>query len=158
ASTTQGSYRSIQFFGQEGLQGPYLLSDDDGHTGVPVVPLSEKVVVDGVKMSRGESADYSMDYDRGTITFTNRRPISSASRITIHYQYSLGRFRRNLAGAGLGFERGGFGLYSQFVTEADDRGQPIGPGLSEGDRLALAVAGDSSSKALGPGVTPGPGD
>jgi hypothetical protein len=116
------------------------------------------VVVDGVRLARGESADYSIDYERGEITFTNRRPVSAASRISVDYQFSLDRFRRTLAAGSTRWERGGLRLFSQFVSETDDRGRPVGLPLSDDDRLVLAAAGDDAEAALAGGVTPGPGD
>src|SRR5258706_447099 len=124
--------------------------------GLSVVPSSEGVTVDGVRMTRGESADYSIDYDRGQITFSNRRPISSDSRITVDYQFSVTRYRRNLAAAGATWDGPHSFGYTQWILENDDRGHPITVTLSPDDRVALAAAGDSA--AIGSGVTPGIGD
>src|SRR5262249_50756957 len=153
-----GEFNTLQFVGVEGRQGPYELTDRSGAVGVGVVAGSEVVTLDGVRMTRGESADYSVDYDRGRITFTNRRPITPASRITIDHQFSINRFRRNLAAAGASWEHGLLHASTTFVTESDDRGRPLGAAFDTGDRLALAVAGDSASLAIGEGVSAGPGD
>jgi hypothetical protein len=72
----KGVFVSRQFNGVDGVQGPYVLSDDDGRTGIAVVAGSETVWLDGVRQARGETADYSMDYDRGTLTFSARRLVS----------------------------------------------------------------------------------
>jgi hypothetical protein len=89
AASATGEYHRLEFFGVDGQQGPYLLTDRDGGLGISVVAGSEAVTLDGARLARGESADYSMDYERGRITFTNRRLITSASRITVDYQYTL---------------------------------------------------------------------
>ena len=73
---------------------------------VPVVAGSEIVTLDGVRMTRGEGADYSMDYDRAELTFTNRRPIGASSRITVECQIAVNRFRRNLAAVGARWGQG----------------------------------------------------
>lgn len=49
-------------------------------------------------------------------------------------------------------------MFTQFVSEADDRGRPLGLPLGADDRLSLAAAGDSAGAALGAGVIAGPGD
>jgi hypothetical protein len=158
AANAQGEYFRMQFYGVEGRQGPYQLTDRSGGTGISVVAGSEVVTVDGARMKRGESADYAMDYERGRLTFTNRRPISGTSRITVDYQYSLNRYRRNLAGTSGRWESGPLHVFTQFLTEADDRGRPLDLTLSPEDMLVLAAAGDSASRAIGPGVVPGSGD
>jgi hypothetical protein len=156
AAGSQGEYARLQFQGVDGLQGPYTLTDGKGGTGIAVVAGSEVVTVDGVRMTRGEAADYSMDYERARLTFSNRRPISSASRITVEYQFALTRFRRNLALAASEWRQGSWSFYAQALSEGDDAGRPITGTYDAIDRRTLAQAGDSL--ALGPGVTPGIGD
>jgi hypothetical protein len=156
AAGAQGEYFRLQFQGVDGRQGPYILTDRDGGQGITIVAGSEVVTVDGVRMVRGEAADYAIDEERARITFSNRRPISSASRITVEYQYSLVRFRRNLALASSEWTRGGWSWFAHGLREGDDAGRPVGGALDPNDRLALAQAGDSL--ALGAGVTPGVGD
>ena len=158
AASAQGEYFSLQFFGAEGRQGPYQLTDRDGSPLISVVAASEIVTLDGARLIRGESADYFMDYERGRLTFTNRRPVTSASRITVEYQFTVNRFRRNLAAAGTSWNLGAFRATTTFVTESDDRGRPLGLTFDAGDRFVLAAAGDSTSLAIGEGVVAGPGD
>src|SRR5258705_4152970 len=97
AASADGEYQRLEFYGVEGRQGPYPLSANAGGLAMPVVAGSEAVEVDGRRLVRGESADYSIDYERGQLTFTNRHPISSNSRITVEFQSALQRFHRNLA-------------------------------------------------------------
>lgn len=156
AAGAQGEYFRLQLQGIDGRQGPYVLTDRDGGQGITVVAGSEVVTVDGVRMVRGEAADYAIDYERARLTFSNRRPISSASRITVEYQYTLVRFRRNLALASSEWTRGGWSWFAHGLREGDDPGRPIAGALDASDRLALAQAGDSL--ALGAGVTAGAGD
>jgi hypothetical protein len=158
AASAQGEFHTLQFFGVEGRQGPYQLTDRAGSPLISVVAGSEVVTVDGVRLTRGESADYFMDYERGRLTFANRRPIDSSSRITVDYQFSINRFRRNLAAGGASWERRGVSAFTTFITEGDDRGRPLGIGLDPTDRFVLATAGDSASLAIGEGVVGGVGD
>ncbi len=156
AAGAQGEYVRLQFAGVDGRQGPYTLTDRDGGQGITVVAGSEVVTVDGARMTRGEAADYAIDYERARITFSNRRPISSASRITVEYQYALVRFRRNLAVASSEWSRGRWSWFAHGLREGDDSGRPLAGALDANDRRTLAESGDSL--ALGSGVTPGVGD
>ena len=158
AANAQGEYFRMQFYGGEGRQGPYQLTDRNGNGGISVVAGSEVVTVDGTRMARGEAADYAIDYERGRVTFTNRRPIGATSRITVDYQYTVNRYRRNLAGAAGRWERGRLYLFTQAMTESDDRGRPLDFVLSAEDIAVLAAAGDTAALAVAPGVTPGRGD
>ena len=158
AASEQGEYFRMQFPGTDGLQGPYQLTDRDGGTAITVVAGSEVVTVDGQRMARGESADYSVDYDRGRVTFTNRRPISSASRITVEYQYALEDYRRNLAAFSGDWHDAASRFWTSAITETDDKGRPLNTTLSSSDQQILAAAGDSASRALAAGLAPGPGD
>ena len=157
-ASAAGEYNRLQFFGADGQQGPYLLTDRDGGTGISVVAGSEIVTLDGERMTRGEAADYSIDYERARVTFTSRHLITAASRITVDYQFALRRFKRNFTAVSGRWDRGTFHAYTRILNESDDRGSPLGTALSAEDRLALAAAGDSASRAIGPGVTAGGGD
>ena len=158
AASAEGEFQRIEFYGVEGQQGPYTLSGSNGLASLPVVAGSEIVTLDGVRMTRGEGADYSMDYDRAELTFTNRRPIGASSRITVECQIAVNRFRRNLAAVGARWGQGPWRLSTTALSEGDDRGRPLAASLDPSDRLALSAAGDSSSHAIGSGVTPGGGD
>ena len=156
AASARGEYNRIQLFGVDGRQGPYQLTDRDGRTGVTIVAGSEVVTVDGARMVRGEAADYSIDYDLAQVTFSNRRPISSASRITIDYQFSVNEYRRNFAGFDGRWDHRAFWAATRVLTENDDRGRPLDFDFTDAQLATLRLAGDSL--AIGPGVTPGPGD
>ena len=158
AASAQGEYHRLQFSGVDGRQGPYVLTDRDGASGITVVAGSDVVTLDGQRLTRGEAADYFLDYERARITFSNRRPISSASRITVEYQYAVTRFRRNLATASGEWRRGALSLFAGLLTESDDQGRPLDVAFSAEDRRVLAAVGDSVARAVGPGVTPGIGD
>jgi hypothetical protein len=158
AASAAGEYHRLEFFGVDGQQGPYQLTDQDGNSGITVVAGSEVVVLDGARMTRGETGDYTVDYDRARLTFSNRHLITSASRITVDYQFSLRRYRRNFTAIGTRWEQGAFHGFARYLSEVDDQGRPIGAALGADDAIALAAAGDSARLAVGPGVTPGLGD
>jgi hypothetical protein len=156
AASAPGEYARAEFLGTEGYQGPYPLAGINGPGAV--VSGSEIVTLDGERMSRGESADYSIDYDAGRITFTNRRPMSASSHVAVQYQLASSRYRRRLVTTNGRWEsRNGF-VYAGVASESDDRGQPVDGVLGTGDVAILALAGDSASRAIVPEVSPGGGD
>ena len=57
-SATRGIYRSQDLVAREAVQGPYRLSGRNGETFVLVVPGSERVFLDGQRLTRGITADY----------------------------------------------------------------------------------------------------
>ena len=156
AASAPGEYRRTEYLGTEGLQGPYPLEGPDGATAV--VRGSEIVTLDGERMSRGERADYTIDYDAGRMTFTNRRAISAGSRVSVQYQRATSRYQRRLLSASGRWERPGAFVYSGLLSEADDRGRPSTGSLGVADVAALSIAGDSVARAIVPEVTAGGGD
>lgn len=158
AASAQGEYHRLPLNGIEGQQGPYALTDRAGGTGITVVAGSEVVTLDGVRLVRGETADYVMDYERARLTFSNRRPIGASSRITVEYQYAVTRYKRNLATGGARWQQGPLSLFAHVLAEGDDRGRPLDLTLGATERLVLGAAGDSAQLAVGPGVSAGPGD
>jgi len=160
AAAAKGERRSVEFRGEEGKQGPYVLvsrvSTAGGDGGI--VAGSEAVWFDGAKLRRGADADYVMDYAAGTLTFTVRRPVGATTRIAVDFEASAARYRRQLYAAAT---RGGGSAgswYAAFLREGDDWKRPYGAELSGEDRRALATAGDSTTAPLPSGVhAVGPG-
>jgi hypothetical protein len=163
AAAAKGERRSYEWRGEEGKQGPYaLLPAGVGSPAEGIVAGSERVWLDGAERRRGADADYVIDYEAATITFTTRRPITSQSRIAIDFEAVAGGFRRNLYAATTGghIARGGE-WYSTFVREGDDPRAPVGADLTAADRRALAAMGDSAQGVGGRGVRyvgPGSGE
>jgi hypothetical protein len=150
---SRGEYETVEFRGEEGLQGPYELLEVRRLNDVVILAGTEKVWLDGERLTRGENHDYVMDYDAGTITFTPRRPITRDSEITIDYQFTTESYQRGSfwsettgkAGAALRWN-------ALYFREQDDEGDPRAITLSEEDRAALASAGDDPTAALSSGV------
>lgn len=145
AALSKGEFFSRQFPGEEGRQGPYLLTDRAGRTGVPVVAGSEQVWLDGERMRRGDNADYTVDYSRGSLTFTSRRPIHPGSRIAVDYQFAADQFRRSLVMARSARQwSSGTGFHLAWLREADDPSRPIGANLTAEDLDSLRSAAPGS--------------
>ena len=145
-ASAKGEYATRTFFGVDGKQGPYRLTDRADSAGVVVVAGSERVWFDGELLQRGEEEDYVMDYSLGEITFTSRRVVTANSEITVDYQFATSRYRRRLAyaGAQAALPRGAGTLAAAVFTEGDDAGNPFGGDLSDAERAELSVVGDSA--------------
>ncbi len=150
-AVSRGKFRTQQFLGVEGKQGPYQLTGDRGQIDIIVLAGTERVWIDGEPMVRGENNDYVIEYGNGQITFTRYRLITGDSRITVDFQYSDERFQRGL----YGMEARASALDDkvQFKTtllrESDDKDNPIAFTLSDDYLAALTSAGDSLALADG---------
>jgi hypothetical protein len=144
-STLKGKWVTKDFIGIEGKQGAYQLTTDAGAPSV-VIAGTEKVWLDGAKLRRGESADYWIDYGSGELYFTNRRPITGYSRVSVEYEYATGDYQKNFYAAGVGANlKGQLGrLEFLVVSEADQRGSQTGA-LSEEEEKMLREMGDAPS-------------
>jgi hypothetical protein len=158
AATIPGVFRSIEFLGVEGKQGPYSLRPPEATADAAVVAGTERVWLDGELLVRGEDRDYLIDYAASTVTFTGRRVVNQASRITVDCQIGTQPYRRNAYAAEAGWgaaakpEGHGFGLRASVLAERDDRGHPIGGALTAREKEILSAAGDSLSDSLNAGV------
>ncbi|MFH0777012.1 MAG: hypothetical protein V2A71_00130, partial [Candidatus Eisenbacteria bacterium] len=158
-STLRGKWTSREFLGTEGKQGPYQLTSDGGSPCV-VVAGSERVLLDGVRLQRGEGGDYWVDYNSGRLYFTNRRPITAHTRVSVEYEYAFGDYQKGFyaagAGAGLLGKRGRIDFL--YVSESDDKSRGT-VGLGDAEREFLKQAGDvPAGGSTGGAVYVGPGN
>ena len=162
-ATSKGEFRSVSFNGVDGLQGPYQLTGKRGETGILILAGTERVWVDGILKIRGDNYDYIIDYSYGEISFTERVPIDSESRIVVDFQYSAGDYSRNLyhsAGA-LELNNDKLRLSYALAHEADSRDNPLSVSLTDEAKAALKSSGDNQYGAILDGavyVGPGEGD
>jgi len=151
AAVSRGKFTTNQFNGIEGKQGPYQLQGERGQIDILILAGTERVWIDGQLMTRGENNDYVIEYSNGQITFTRKRLITSDSRITVDFQFSDERFRRNLYSAqGLvtGFNEK-LKWQTTLLREGDDRDNPLGFTLTPQNRDSLAAAGDGLAQRDG---------
>jgi len=152
-ATTRGFFNRIQFIGQEGNQGPYQLTGKNGEREIIVLAGTEQIWINGEKMVRGESNDYIIEYGNGQVSFTNRRLISSESRIEIDFEYfpALQKFNRNAYGALAGGESlaGKLQYRASYYRESDNIKQVLGDAnaLNEEEKEILREAGDQAFDA-----------
>ena len=151
AAVVRGQYREMQFNGEDGVQGPYRLSGADNEQFIIVLAGSERVYINGERMTRGEENDYIIDYGLGEITFTSNRIITDHSRINVDFQYLRDAYTRSVVAAEaehnhLLNNRVSFG--AAVIREADNVNLSTQLFLSELEREVLRQAGDDPQKAI----------
>ncbi len=153
-ASSRGKFNTNQINGDDGNQGPYRLSGINNEQDIIVIAGSEKVFLDGEELKRGENNDYVIEYANGEVTFTPNRLITSASRITIDFEYTDRQFQRNFLGVNfngkLFDDKFSFGI--NFFREADDENSPIDISISDAEKDILSVAGDDRNKAVRDGA------
>ncbi len=148
----KGSYAKSEITGVDQKQGPYQITA----TGDPIVPGSEVVWINGVRMERGGNKDYVLDYPVGRITFTEKHPIDARDRIEIDYELQVTSFRGELfSGSSSVFTSdSNVTLALGWYREGDDQNQPLVGELSSSDVDLLARVGDSIGQAKVSAVVP----
>lgn len=151
---SRGKFNTNKISGDDGNQGPYRLTGANNEREIIVIAGSERVYIDGEEIKRGENNDYVIEYANAEITFTPNRLITSASRITIDFEYTDRQFQRNFLGANFSGsvldDKLKFGL--NFFREADDENNPIDISISEEEKRILSAAGDDRNKAVRDGA------
>lgn len=154
-ASSRGKFNINQFQGQDGVQGPYRLTGANNERAIIIIAGSEKVYVDGEEMKRGENNQYVIDYAVGEIIFTSNKLITSASRITIDFEYTDRQYQRNFFGTNssaiLFNEK--LNLKFSFMQEGDNQNSPIDLILSQNEIKILEEAGDDLFKASRDGAT-----
>ncbi len=155
AASNKGRFTSNTIQGQEFFQGPYRLTGVNGERAAPVLAGTERVYVDGIVQTRGERNDYVIDYATGELTFQPRRLITSASRITIDFEYAEQAYSRTLviAQAQSMIVPGSVYLGATLLREGDNPDATLTLSLSDEDREVLRAAGNDPTKAFRSGVS-----
>ena len=154
AALSPGNFRSQEFTGREGDQGPYRLTGENGERDIVVLAGTERVFVDGVEMIRGREFDYVIDYGTGEVTFQPQRPITGFNEISVDFEYTTRRYSRSFLAA----SHNGTTLDStldfhlSWVREGDDPDAPLDLEYGEEDLRLLAEAGSDPNGAVRSGV------
>lgn len=153
-ASSRGKFNTNSFNGQDGVQGPYRLNGINNERDIIIIAGTEKVFLDGIEMKRGENNDYTIDYSNATITFTPNRLITSASRISVDFEYTDRQFSRNFFGAGVStsFLNNNLKFGFEYLREGDNQDAPIDISLTDQDKEILSQAGDDRNKAVKSGV------
>ncbi len=153
-ASSRGKFNTNNFNGQDGVQGPYRLNGINNERDIIIIAGTEKVFLDGIEMKRGENNDYTIEYSNATITFTPNRLITSASRISVDFEYTDRQYARNFFGAGVSssFFNNILKFGFEYLREGDNQDAPIDISLTEQDKEILSQAGDDRNKAVKSGV------
>jgi len=156
AATSRGVFKTQDLQVKDGVQGPYRLQGGANEPFILVIPGSESVYLDGVRLQRGELNDYVIDYATGELTFTANRIIKYHHRVAVEFQYRTTEFTRTLsvAEATVSASRqnsdpplASFGV--TFIREADGKSFDQEFGLTDADKELLRELGDQSASRSG---------
>ncbi len=138
--------------GQEGNQGPYRLTGNNGENYVVVIAGTERVFIDGVALVRGQDNDYVIDYNTAEITFTAKQLINLNSRISIEFEYSDKNYSRSLSFVNQRFDYEKMAFRLNYFNENDNRNQPFLQTLGDPEKQFLATLGRDINQAYYPNV------
>lgn len=149
---SRGQFNRQLIVALEGNQGPYRLRGAQGERFIIVLSGTEKVFFDGQLLQRGLEEDYVIDYNRGEVTFTNKRLVTKDSRIAIEFEYSDQSYVRSLYAAGTSYEKGKLRLDFNFLNQQDSKNATGELGLTDEQKRILSLAGDQFSAAVVPSL------
>jgi len=135
----RGSYKRIEFNGEEGKQGPYMLTGG-------VITGSEKVYLSkgiGLPVLLQRDQDYIMDYEQGILSFTNKNIIASRTRITIEYQEATQDYPNIYQEVDGGVKGGNFTTNILYRRGYDEKNNPLNFTLTPTEIESLKCSGDS---------------
>lgn len=136
----------------EGNQGPYRLNGAEGEQFIVILSGTERVFIDGELMQRGLQADYIIDYNTASITFTANRLVTKDSRIIVEFDYTDLSYLRSLVALDVDYHVGNTRVYYHLYSDQDGKNSFADGTLSNADKLALSMARDNDMGALVPGI------
>jgi hypothetical protein len=151
-AVSRGQFARNQIRQQEGNQGPYRLRGAQGELFIIVLAGTEKVWLDGQLMERGIETDYIIDYNRGELSFTNKRLITKDSRIIVEFEYADQGYLRTLYAMNTEYLVRDTRFYFHVYGQQDSRTSQGGSLLSPEQRRLLREAGDEAGLALSPSL------
>lgn len=153
AAVAKGRSGRQQFDGEEGNQGPYRLSGNNGEVYIVVIAGTERVYLDGVLLIRGQDNDYVMDYNTAEISFTAKHLINLNHRISVEFEYSDRNYARSLTYLNQRVETDKLSIRLNYYNEQDNKNQPFLQTVTDNQKQFLASLGRDISQAYYPNVT-----
>ncbi|MFM2268471.1 MAG: hypothetical protein RL757_1912, partial [Bacteroidota bacterium] len=147
AAVARGKFRRQSVATQEGNQGPYRLVGESGENFIIILSGTERVWLDGAVLQRGDNADYVVDYNAATLTFTPKKLINANSRIVVEFEYADQNYLRTsfFATNQLNFKK--LNIKFNFYGEQDSKNSSGVQQLDSLDKIALA-RGDAFVPAI----------
>ncbi len=154
-ASPRGKYFTNEFQGIDGVQGPYRLYGRNNEQQILVIAATERVYLNGERMTRGEGSDYTIDYSTAEVTFTPHHLITNSARITVDFEYTDRQYDRSfIAGSAVeSILHDRWSLTASVARESDNENSPIDLVLADSDKALLRAAGGDQSKAMRSGVT-----
>jgi len=147
-SIAKGKFASVQIEPLEGVQGPYRVQGPNNERFVILLAGSEKVFVDGKLLVRGYNNDYTIDYNLGELTFTNRVLITKFTRIRVDYEFSDQNYSKAIMEASHRQNWGKTQLFVNAYSEKDNKNRPLAFNLTNEDKQRFSTIGDNLDQAV----------
>ena len=154
-AVAKGKFHTNAFMGQDGISGPYRLTGQNGERFFIILAGSEKVYLNGALMTRGENADYVINYNTAELTFTARHVITNITRIVVDFEYNDRYYNRSLLVGQLTQKLAGDRVQVRFsyARDADNPNAPFeDPDAYLSVRDSLAELGDQPGLAVTSGI------
>ncbi len=152
-SVAKGEFVRNIFNGQEGNQGPYKLTGNNGEQFFIVLAGTERVYINGLIQERGDNADYVINYNTGEIRFMPRRLITKDSRIQVEFEYQSRSYLNSLVYAWDEAQIGKkLNVHLNVYSNQDAKNQGYTQNLSGEQKRFLSTIGDSIGNAYYPVV------
>lgn len=146
----KGKFTRSNIIPIEGNQGPYRLTNENGDANIIVIGGSERVFLDGVQLTRGQSNDYTVDYNLGEIVFTPKIILSRESKITVEFEYTDRHYSRSLISNFNQWQGKKMSVGFHIYSEQDMKNQSIQPELTSEQKNILRNAGYQSDLMTAP--------
>jgi hypothetical protein len=148
----KGEYSENTIAAIDGNMGPYRLTGANGETFIVVLSGTEKVYLDGQLLQRGQSNDYTIDYNAAQLTFTPKHLISASSQIVIDFQYSDLTYERSIMHIATDYHEDNLTLRFNLYSEQDAKNQQLSQSLSSSQEQFLSSLGNNIQNAFVPGA------
>ncbi|MBK9108518.1 MAG: hypothetical protein IPM92_09170, partial [Saprospiraceae bacterium] len=137
---------------QNGNQGPYRLNGNAGEVFIIVLAGSEKVWLDGQLLQRGETENYTVDYNLAEIRFMPATLISDQSRLVVEFEYLDQNYTRSLVLHQSQMHKLNKRFYFNIFNEQDSKQAAIASDLDSLDQSILKSSGDDLNMAVRSGI------